>query len=209
MTYYISGLSTNPRYSPFFTPLGENGKKFDYLQDPTGIPFNLQAGFRLDQDTHPAVGEVYKSAQLTSAHKTLPNIFHLSSEIAVDEIVKAMIERFEPNTHQFFPVRLLKKNGEQFEARYFLINICQRISAVDALKSGYKFVDDGRGGKAALKPAGPNPRIVRKASIHGMHLWREDIFPREMYMSDGLVSELKDLRIKGIDRHNFVVTIEN
>lgn len=61
----------------------------------------------------------------------------LNSEIGIivsREIVD-LIEDIEPNTHQYFPVQIRCSGGELVEDKYFALNICTQLDALDFNKS--------------------------------------------------------------------------
>lgn len=63
---------------------------------------------------------------------------------SVSERAKALLEKFEPDTHQFFPVEYYSKAGTLLEKRYFLV-VCNRIDSLDHETTTMVFVRDEHG----------------------------------------------------------------
>ncbi|MBE1206266.1 imm11 family protein [Aminobacter carboxidus] len=56
----------------------------------------------------------------------------------VDEKFKGVVERLEPNLHQFFPVEFVWKNGSHAAHRYWFAP-CTRLDTVDRQKTTFEF----------------------------------------------------------------------
>jgi hypothetical protein len=56
--------------------------------------------------------------------------FDMSLALNISERAKALIERFEPEVHQFIPVDYLRSDEKLLEKRWFLV-VCHRIDSTD------------------------------------------------------------------------------
>jgi hypothetical protein len=59
------------------------------------------------------------------------------SWIVVSQRVMDKVEELEPQIHQFFPIRILRKDGENIGGNYYVFNIRQKTFSIDADKSPY------------------------------------------------------------------------
>src|SRR5438045_1098046 len=73
----------------------------------------------------------------------IPNIrfriFDACRSINLSERARAIIESFEPHTHQFIPVDYVNKSGNLLEKRYFFIP-CNRIDSMNHDKTTFVFI---------------------------------------------------------------------
>ena len=205
MPYFISIFSSSPRLCPFFEPIQEDESR-GHPKLASGCIWGLDGGYRLTDSTEISIQSVYRRARLTSSHKVLPSIFHVSSEICVAKSVRADIESLEPGVHQFFPVTLFGRKGEIFQGEYFLLNICQITNSIVFEKSNLTRVELPNGAVSTTSPARSDDfRTVRADAVKGMHLWRELIYQPDMYISEELFDVFREKRYKGIDDHNYIV----
>ena len=82
--------------------------------------------------------------------------------------MKSIIEQFEPDVHQFFPLQVVNKAGEQIAERWLWV-VCNRIDSVDrehtnlVLEFGCWTADDIE-----------NPKLVfNKGQSGPRHFWRD------------------------------------
>ena len=182
-----------PQYQP----------QFEFLDKPPG--YNHWAP--TDVKTIPAE-HMPDSARIFTGHKALHDVFHVETELAVSRRFMEIIEAFEPGVHQFFPVRLLRKNGEPFEGEYFLLNIRVAFNALNTDQSDLHWTEVEREGLTVRLPHITFGRIVlQKGAVEGHHLWRHKVTWQEegaelgfgtarVFCSDALYQEILRKKIK-------------
>lgn len=73
--------------------------------------------------------------QITAIPAQLDDVFKSRIATLVTEAVRDKIEALEPGVHRFFPVELTMPDGTPTAQRYYGLNICVRLDAVDPDKS--------------------------------------------------------------------------
>ena len=179
-----------PQYEP----------QFEFLDKPGGYDHWVSK-----EVTTISPEDMPKAAAIFSRHKKIHDFFNVETEIAVSRRFKDIIETFEPGVHQFFPIRLLRKNGEPFEGEYFLLNIRVAIVALDLARSELNWTEDEEDRIPHISYSG---RIVLdKGPIEGHHLWRHKTMRRlggrvigtprtEIFISEELFREAEQHKIK-------------
>lgn len=132
-------------------------------------------------------------------YKSLGSLIQLNSRIlAVDDLLKGIIEKLEPGKHQFFPIKIMVTNKEALPTLYFTILIGQYLDSFLPAKSRpevltsqvfetystpYRLVDDTKASISGI--------AVSKATIGNAHLWREHfINPEFLLLSGALQAEI-------------------
>ena len=141
------------------------------------------------------------SIRLLTSRKTLPPVFSGHFRFAVSRTVKNLIERLEPGVHQFLRLEISLRNRTPFVGEdYFLLNICNRVDAIDTTASvlgiiGGRFL---RGGIEGV--AGRDYRVVvQKDVVAGMACWHDEKFSGADFMSNALYSELQSRGVHSLD----------
>ncbi|MFQ6547712.1 imm11 family protein [Aestuariibius sp. 2305UL40-4] len=137
----------------------------------------------------------------------LSDVFPMSGVFAVSQRFRSIIEEFEPNVHQFFPVTLRRYKPRNKDAEpdelYFILNVCQRFDAVFSGPEKRRPITETERGDEAGKPVisiKGRTRTFSKQKIAGRHLWQGNVFGRrENYISDALADRLKKEKIKFIE----------
>jgi hypothetical protein len=119
--------------------------------------------------------------------------------LAVDEHLKALIERFEPGMHQFFPIEIRMPRGKVYPVQYYTLVVGQYINGFVPEKSKqgawrsraldcYSY-DDSKRGISGL--------AMSKSTFATAHLWRErrSVSPLICF-SDELVSAIMDAGLR-------------
>jgi hypothetical protein len=131
--------------------------------------------------------------------------------IAVEERLKALIEGLEPGVHRFWPLRLVKPNGQDFPTRYYGIVIdrflhsflpeATKPEVFETISEGYYDVR-GIGTRAKY-----NAMTFSAATINGAHLWRESRLSNpKIFISDELKAAIDAAGLK-IPTHYAVKTV--
>ncbi|MEO8374825.1 MAG: DUF1629 domain-containing protein [Sphingomonas bacterium] len=95
--------------------------------------------------------------------------------LAVNEALKAIIERVEPVKHQFFPIEIKMPKGKVFPERYYILVIGQYIgsfSPADSRKESWQEPVSGRYSHDESKK-GVAGLALSKVVFGKAHLWRE------------------------------------
>jgi hypothetical protein len=71
-----------------------------------------------------------QSFDTEKTYKTLGSLIGLNSQLlAVDDNLKAIMERLEPGVHQFFPIKITMPRGAVFPKPYYVLVISQYIDS--------------------------------------------------------------------------------
>ncbi len=144
--------------------------------------------------------EVPKIYQLSKKYPSLGSIVEFGNRhIAVDEQLKEVIERLEPDLHRFFPIDIVMRNGSVHPKKYFFLVVGQYLDSflpelsdpssweINSLNR-YHINDN----KKALS------QLVLSKQVFGTaHLWKERrISTAFLCFSDQLVSEITRLNLR-------------
>ena len=147
--------------------------------------------------------------------------FNRSWCINVSERAKKLIDHYEPNTHQFFPVEYYNKSGKLLESRYFMV-VCNRIDSLDHDKTTMVFIRDNHGSywlpvfdlvarsrqhliPPHLQHDTKSKLVFNRAQIGSHKIWRDKYLleGNGPWISDELATALKtsDLTGLGLSEH--------
>jgi hypothetical protein len=120
--------------------------------------------------------------------------------IAVDENLKNLIEEFEPDVHQFWPIRILMPKDKAYPQQYYGLRIGQFIESFIPVEGTHR-ADDSAGGPYLAN--GYDKAAYMKLQFSGerignAHLWREPQLLRpNIFISDSLQAAIleRGLRI--------------
>jgi uncharacterized protein DUF1629 len=111
----------------------------------------------------------------------------------VSERMKAIIEQFEPDVHQFFPVDVIGKNGDLL-AKHHLFIVCNRLDSIDRKSMPYELI----GGR--WNGAGPLGVIIfNRRQIGGAHVWIDKYVGDGLLVSNALAGELKKAKLTALE----------
>lgn len=162
-----------PDYTPgtLSKPITVNGER---------IVSMINSGTPLD----PAI--VPKRFSVGVVAKSLPDIFSLKLGLGVTKTFREKVEELEPGIHQFFSIALRDKSGEVLEERYWLLNICNRVDAVDLAKS-----EQPPTGKSydshIVRTHGEVKIVLRNELISGKCMWIDRRVGFAYFFSDELM----------------------
>jgi len=114
----------------------------------------------------------------------------------IPEKMKSIIEEFEPEVHQFFPVQVVDKKKQPL-ARRWLWNVCNRINSVDPDHTTYVWREGGawvhpNGVEDSDLPAGYDRGVDAKLvfsneRVGGAHCWRDpNLLAQRLYCSQAV-----------------------
>jgi len=173
-----------------FTALGRASFEFD--STPPDMPLlGFSAGLRIDPDDMP------KSAhQKTRKQKRIDDIFTMPALNAVSTRFKEIVEAFEPNTHQFFPLQLFRKDGTEIEGEFFIFNCTVSVDTVLITRSEIDWVGLTKG--RPTNSRGRYGKIVHSLpAMAGRQIWRPKLVTgfKGVFVSDALHAELKKQKL--------------
>ncbi len=158
----------------------------------------------------PYNGQVLVAAQ-TSNHRVLPDFFKIGEKIAVSKRFYDIVDTLEPGVHQFFPVKLLRKKGDELSGQYSLFNVTKSLDCIDSDKSDLAWKDwsgMGAGGQQSqFKRLSINTNaglVLREERVRGHHLFRssgEDELKGCLFFSEELMRAAREARLSGIFEH--------
>lgn len=142
-----------------------------------------------------AACEPPRSFDLEKRVKSIGSLVMLTDRIlAVDEALKEIIERLDLGVHQFFPIKIRRRNGEEYPRAYYIIVVGQYFDSFSLEKSDQaSFEKDGeRGFFHKETKVDMGGLAFRKAVFGHAHLWRDRRMSREWLtcFSDELVAEI-------------------
>ncbi len=144
-------------------------------------------------------GNVPTKIKLRTEPKPFPDIWMAGGpgKWMVSDKFRALVEQFEPEAHQFFPVEVFDKK-DQPVGNSWLFNICYRLDTVDRERSELGETVSPRTGKVGLYSFDYNSTLaLNKHAIRGKHLWRDKWLTRATLLSDAFVVAMKAQGITG------------
>lgn len=75
-----------------------------------------------------------RKIQFNGNNHTIPEVGDCYTHIFVSSEIRDIVEEFEPEVHQFFPVEVLYQDGRHGADRFWL-NVCQRLATIHPTKS--------------------------------------------------------------------------
>jgi hypothetical protein len=124
---------TTAEYQTGSTPLDGDLKRVEVIDstpDGGGLIGGMGCGRPVSPESMPT------KIRWDEGHLALPD-FQKSRCITLSERAKELIERFEPSTHQFFPVDFFNNIDGNFLERRYILNVCNRIDSMDHDKTTY------------------------------------------------------------------------
>jgi len=130
--------------------------------------YNL--GFRITDDNVPTLWEWNSS-------RPVPDYYTPHGFPCVSLRFKDVVEGFEPDVHQFFPLTVLNKAGDEIAQRWLWV-VCNRIDGVDrehttmVLRKGTYWTSNWREGNESVTIPGAKLYHSKKQTA-GYHFWRD------------------------------------
>ncbi|MEO9131459.1 MAG: DUF1629 domain-containing protein [Sphingomonas sp.] len=113
--------------------------------------------------------------------------------LAVNEALKAILQRLEPGRHQFFPIEIRMPKGKIFPELYYILVIGQYIDSFSPEHSRKESWQEAMPGRYSHEESkkGITGLAVSHAVFGTAHLWRERrFFDLLTCFSDGLQGEI-------------------
>lgn len=126
--------------------------------------------------------------------KKLCDAFYIIGFICVSFRLRELIESFEPNKHQFFPITLEAKNGTPYTDKYFIFNPCTIMDAyLDVADSKWQELPN------LMRPyrKGFEPVTLSSQEIAGQHVWMGGFMgSNDLFVSDALRKRIEKERMR-------------
>lgn len=126
----------------------------------------------------------------------------------VSQEFREIIERLEPNVHQFFPVEVLNRRGERIKECWLWV-VCQRIDSVDRAKTTMVLHNESiwipahmayKNEADAEKYKNIKPVIVFNSSQVGdRHFWRDSFLIQGLWCSSDAAKAIEEAGLVGIE----------
>ena len=131
--------------------------------------------------------------------KSWPDAFTgMNGIYVVSGRAKDVIERFDPDLHQFFEVPLRTKRGIEIEGPWFIMNVTVRQDSIDIEKSriqrSTRFPDTSN--SFWVNSTTKDVVVDTSRLSPDIHFWREARFDGSLMGSDAFVAALKEAGVK-------------
>ncbi len=144
-----------------------------------------------------AAQEAPRSFIIERGGKSIGSLFTPGDRIlVVEEALKAIVERLEPGAHEFFPIKIRRRNGEDYPKIYYILVVRQYFDSFlrEKSKEG-SFRDYGPEYPNSYEPPRSDGSIkglaFSKAKFGNAHLWRDRSFQEWLTcFSDELIAEI-------------------
>jgi hypothetical protein len=127
--------------------------------------------------------------------KSWPDMFMTTNAlIVVRDAVKSIVEDYDPQIHQFFPLKLETKRGLDIEGPWFAMNVTEQRETIvigDSIVNRVEGMPELNSISYSYRDVTVNP-----AFQPNIHLWRERTFRRSMFASDELIGAVKAAELK-------------
>ncbi|WP_284164506.1 DUF1629 domain-containing protein [Frigidibacter sp. SD6-1] len=173
--------------------------QFEFDERPKTMPFfGFSGGVWIDPARMPTSASQENKSAMT-------DVFPLPGLNGVSTRFKAIVERLEPNKHQFFPLKLRRKNGEPIEGGWFIFNACEKFDAILVKymkQEKVKWVRRFNGKPGLHCDVRPNMLTFSRPEMAGRHFWITDnLSAPNLIMSNEAAKVMKAERIR-----NFYMT---
>ena len=162
--------------------------QFEFLDNPKEkLGFGLSLGLPVGTRRLPT------QAKEKSRKKKYPDVFSMPGLNAVSARFRDLVEEFEPDVHQFFPLKLYRKNGNLVEEEYFIFNCAVSFDCVFTAKTDVQWQKlDSPNDYPSLFIKNSRDQVLSRQEIAGRHLWcglRQKCVG--VYVSDAFFTRLK------------------
>jgi hypothetical protein len=164
--------------------------------------FEWEEGKRIEH-----AGQVLTAIKV-SRGDVYPDFLRLTNLILASERFRDLVEALEPNVHQFFPVKMVRKSGELISLPYFLLNVAQSFDCIVAEKSDLAWrVTSSPVGGIQREPVryqvinSEDGLVLRKDVVRGRHMFRsQGKRPLKgcLFFSNELMTKINGAGVKGV-----------
>lgn len=134
--------------------------------------------------------------------KAWPDAFMSRNQmLIVREPVRNIIERFDPNLHQFFPIKFETKSGKEILGPWFMLVVMADQDSIVVEKSSVFINPNFPDTLCSATSTKPGELFVDPSRQAGVHLWREKRFKGHLWGSDQIVAEMEAQGLKFFRSH--------
>lgn len=186
MAYSVSvGISTRPA-------------EFEWEDGPKKI---LYAGLGMGRPLDDVSG--LPTTAIQTDKKNICDVFTIENIVVVSKKFRSIIEEFEPDVHQFFPIFLKENDGTSYDEEYFIFNICQSFCAILVDQSDvhpWSTVQYGPTTGMPYLTGSDDGLVLSRPKIAGRHVWKNWLVCMGLpFFSDELAERMNEEKIRYID----------
>lgn len=175
------------------TDMAEWEKRYPVPGPNSRLALDIVGGWRTgDRKTLPE--EMPKELIARRSRKSWPDAFTTVNGLhVVSARAKDVIERFDPDLHQFFPLSLRTKSGDEIEGPWFAMNVTVRQDSIVVERSNVYVSTRAPDRLCSINSRSkPEDIVVQSERLSpDIHFWREARFQGSLLGSDAFVSALK------------------
>ncbi|MEL6999592.1 MAG: DUF1629 domain-containing protein [Pseudomonadota bacterium] len=171
--------------------------RFPYIGEESKLTGEIVGAFRSgERRTLPE--EMPQLLVADKPRKAWPDIFKTTNGLMVARApVRDVLERFDPEVHQFFPVSFRTKRGLDIEGPWFTVNVTAKQDSIIVERSRVNINQRAPDRLCSFYSSSTTKDVVvDPARQSGLHFWREARFSRSLLGSDTLVKELKAQKLR-------------
>lgn len=117
---------------------------------------------------------------------------------AVNKRFHDLVEHFEPGVHQFFPLKLFRKDGSPLDDDYYIFNCAVGIDAIIHTNKEPKWTMNSAG-KPRLYTHLSREFEISRPAVGDQHLWcGKSVAQRDLFVSDAFYQAMRRNRIQWI-----------
>jgi hypothetical protein len=146
---------------------------------------------------------VPSTARVRSDRRQLPCFFAVSTALAVCDAFRTLVESLEPGRHQFLPVTMLRRSGDPYPGRFYLLNALQKVDAIIVEKSDVIWhrieapQPDGTVREGRWLEIRGMPQLTLNAdAIAGRHLWLDRHGGGHLFFSNELMEQVNRAKLR-------------
>jgi len=145
------------------------------------ITYGMTNGVPLDPEIVPTRFELEISAD------QMPGLISLAVGWGANDTFRRKVEELEPGVHQFFRAEISTKSGDHPKAPYWVMNVCNRVDAIDSERSVMRPMFEGQKYSRDGLAAGVEAKLVLKnQEVLGMCMWVDRRYTGGLFFSDKL-----------------------
>lgn len=134
--------------------------------------------------------------------KKLPDIFRAGGGHIVGERMRAVIERIEPDVHQFWPLTIERLRGGPVHQPYYLFLPGNRLDAIYVRPGSANILhepDSDIGYRYSIPSVSVSNPIFCRSRIKRAHIWATDKIGSEYYCSNEMFQALRKARVSNFN----------
>lgn len=136
------------------------------------------------------------------SRKAWPDAFMSTNQmLVVRKPVRNIIDRLDPDLHQFFPIELETRGGREIKGPWFMLVVMADQDSVVVAKSRVFINPNFPDTLCSAHTTKSGELFVDPSRQSGVHLWREKRFKGHLWGSDQIVAEMEAHDLKFFRSH--------